>query len=73
MRPAEFKPRKREEGRLSHRVQKSNIKIYNEQPLPQIEEGMTLDKYLGCTFTVVDQNDIKFDKEFGEVPSDESI
>jgi hypothetical protein len=46
---------------------KNKIKEYNEQPLPSLKEGMTLDKYFGCTFTVVNQEKgFKFDKEFGK-------
>ena len=54
---------------------KSKIKQYNEQALPNIKEGMTLDKYFGCNFAVVTQSeDFKFDKEFGcNAPKEDSL
>ncbi len=53
---SKFKKGKKEdeEKKSSHRSTKSQIKIYNEQALPEIQEGITLDKYFGCTFTAVD-------------------
>ncbi len=53
----------------------SNIKHYDEQELPNIQPGITLDKYFGCNFTVVKQDEnMKFDEEFcGKHEIDKSI